>query len=454
MNTSKYVTAVISGDSRFTISDPIMKEDKGLKLKIKGIVFPANYEVDFSTSEKSGESVTMIGDASGVEIPEYLIKTGKDIYAFLYWVGDGYGRTPHTIRIPNKLRPDRTDITPEPAEQSVIDQTIAKLNEAVEHAPKIGEDGTWCVWDAETGEYVSTGQSAKGEPGEKGDAGSSGVYIGEDEPEDEDVGVWIETDGEPDEMPQPLKYVKDAPSDNGAVIEGNIGANTATGRNSHAEGNRTTASENYAHAEGNGSAASGESAHAEGIGSGATGRGSHAEGGTTRATGFCAHSEGKNASAEGDTSHAEGEKTTASGGSSHAEGAETTASGWQAHAEGYGTVASAGNSHAEGVHTTASGSNAHAEGTQTTASGEYTHAGGNGTIAQGKGQTVIGSFNVPQGDKNSNADSDYALIIGNGYSDGRRSNALAMKWDGTMVFANGTEITPDQFTALLALLGS
>jgi hypothetical protein len=63
---------------------------------------------------------------------------------------------------------------------------------------------------------------------------------------------------------------------------------------------------------------------------------------------------------------------------------------------------------------------------------------------------------VAQGSTTSYEDSDYVFIIGNGTSSKAgtvRSNAFAMKWDGTFVFANGTEITPAQFASLLALLG-
>lgn len=159
MNTSKFITAVI-GSGRITTAEPITRVDYGLNLKIKGVELPATYQVDFSISEEGGESVTVIGDAQGAEIPEYMIKTGKDIYAFLFWVGDGYGRRVKKIHIPNDAGPERTNETPEPAEQSVIDQTIAALNEAVSHAPRIGDDGTWEIWDAEQGEYVSTGAQA------------------------------------------------------------------------------------------------------------------------------------------------------------------------------------------------------------------------------------------------------------------------------------------------------
>ena len=133
MNTSKYITAVV-GSEKITIAEPVTRVDYGLRLRIKGIALPDSYEVDFSKNEEGGESVTVIGDAQGAEIPAFLIKTGKDIYAFLYWTGEGYGRRVKKIQIPNEAGPERTDIVPEPAEQSVIDQTIARLNEAARRA--------------------------------------------------------------------------------------------------------------------------------------------------------------------------------------------------------------------------------------------------------------------------------------------------------------------------------
>ena len=159
MNTSKYITAVI-GSGKVTTAEAITIVDYGLKLRIKGVELPATYQVDFSNNDEGGEAVTVIGDAQGAEIPVFLIKTGKDIYAWLYWAGEDYGRRVKKIYIPNDAGPERSDITPEPAQQSVIDQTIAALNDAVEHAPRIGEDGYWYVWDPEEGDYVSTGDKA------------------------------------------------------------------------------------------------------------------------------------------------------------------------------------------------------------------------------------------------------------------------------------------------------
>ena len=242
MNTTKFVTVVVGSD-KVSVAEPITRVDHGLRLRIKGVVLPATYEVDFSLSEKSGESVTVIGDAQGAEIPVDHIKTGKNIFAYLYWTGEDYGRRVKKIMIPNDAGPDRTDIAPEPAEQSVIDQTIAKLNEAVSHAPRIGTDGCWELWDPEQGEYVSTGENSKG------DNGNSGVYIGDDEPTDEDINVWIDTDGDADEGDTDegdtpsgaLKYVKDDPSDNGGVVVGHVTANVASGLNAYAGGCGTIA---------------------------------------------------------------------------------------------------------------------------------------------------------------------------------------------------------------------
>ena len=131
MDTSNIIKGVVNS-GRYTVTAPIVKEDYGLYLQIEGVELPSTYEVDFSNSEHNGTSVTMIGNSNGVLIPHQFIDTGKDVFAFLYHVGADFGRTVYKFRIPNKVRPDRTEDTPTPEEQSVIDQAISALNEAVE----------------------------------------------------------------------------------------------------------------------------------------------------------------------------------------------------------------------------------------------------------------------------------------------------------------------------------
>ena len=118
--------------TRFAISQPIYKEDYGLYLFIEGLDLPEIYTVDFSESETNGTSVSMLGNADGVLIPQQFIKSGKTIYAFLYLVGTEVGKTVYKFKIPNRIRPDRTNEEPTPEEQSTIDQAISALNTAVE----------------------------------------------------------------------------------------------------------------------------------------------------------------------------------------------------------------------------------------------------------------------------------------------------------------------------------
>lgn len=130
---------------------------------------------------------------------------------------------------------------------------------------------------------------------------------------------------------------------------------------------------------------------------------------------------------------------------SFAFGVYSRANGDGSHAEGSYTTASGFHSHAEGSDTTAAGQHSHAEGHSTRADGSASHAEGNGTLASGENQHVEGKFNIED------TQNIYAHIIGNG-TGAARSNAFAIKWDGTLVFADGTEITPAQFAQLKALL--
>lgn len=164
------------------------------------------------------------------------------------------------------------------------------------------------------------------------------------------------------------------------------------------------------------------------------------------------------ASAEGAV--ASGVGTTASGNNSHAEGYCTVASGKESHAEGGGdyvgaagyqySTASGNCAHAEGSATLASGDCAHAEGWNTTASGNHSHTEGECTIASSYNQHVQGKYNI---DDSSGV---YQFIIGNGIGLNNRSNALAVKWDGTIVLWRDRntplELTPYKLEKLLALV--
>ena len=158
MDTTKIIKGVVN-NRRYTVTAPIVKEDYGLFLQIEGIELPTSYQVDFSNSENSGFSVTMIGNADGVLIPSQFISSGKDVFAFLYHVGADYGRTVYKFRIPNKVRPDRTEETPTPEQASVIDQAISALNEAVAQTAQDVIDADASAQSAQG--YASQAEAAK-----------------------------------------------------------------------------------------------------------------------------------------------------------------------------------------------------------------------------------------------------------------------------------------------------
>ena len=168
----------------------------------------------------------------------------------------------------------------------------------------------------------------------------------------------------------------------------------AQGKNSHAEGQLTNASGINSHAEGSQTAAVGNNSHAEGAQTHANKDNSHAEGRITVADGVASHAEGNETQASVDYSHAEGQKTVASGLNSHAEGYNTKAKSSNSHAEGQKTEASGLNSHAEGYNTKAKSSNSHAEGQETEAVGVNSHAEGQGTVTSEVGGHVAGKYNA------------------------------------------------------------
>lgn len=112
------------------------------------------------------------------------------------------------------------------------------------------------------------------------------------------------------------------------------------------------------------------------------------------------------------------------GACSIAEGYAVVASGFTSHAEGVKTVSSGDYSHAEGSYTAATGDYSHAEGASVVADGVCSHAQNSNTKAGHDNQTAIGMFN--------DNDIANAFEIGNGTSSSNRSNAFAVRWDGTI----------------------
>lgn len=131
MEVSKIIYGRVGPRGTYTVGE-ITEEDYGILFQMPDLDLPAAYQVDFSNKLTGGTALTVVGNEDGALIPTSLIDSGKDVYAFLYYVGDGFGKTTHVFRINNNRRAKRGTPAPDPEQQSVIDQTIAALNTAVE----------------------------------------------------------------------------------------------------------------------------------------------------------------------------------------------------------------------------------------------------------------------------------------------------------------------------------
>ena len=107
---------------------PLYQYDYGQKPLIKGVELPEYYEVHFS-NQQYGDAITVLGDSTGVLIPDSLVATGETIYVWLFLHDTSYdGETEYMGAIPVIKRAQPTDVTPTPEEQSIITEVIAALN--------------------------------------------------------------------------------------------------------------------------------------------------------------------------------------------------------------------------------------------------------------------------------------------------------------------------------------
>ena len=203
-----------------------------------------------------------------------------------------------------------------------------------------GEQGIQGI-QGERGEKGEQGiQGEKGDTGAKGDKGDAFTYSdftpeqlaslkgekGDDyvltEQDKQDIAGLVDTPVDDVQIngssivengvanvPAPLKNIKDDPSNNSGVIEGDVNGD-----------NCNVASGQYAHAEGFHTKATGNFSHTEGFKTEAYNNGSHAEGSQSKALANCAHAEGLATLASGVNSHAEGKGTIANRCSLHVHG--------------------------------------------------------------------------------------------------------------------------------------
>lgn len=175
--------AIYLQKGRSSVTGSLYQYDYGQRLIIKGVALPETYEVHFS-NDLLGSSKTVLGDSTGVAIPDEYLTSGDNIHVWVYLHdGNADGETEYhgIINVIQRAKP--TDQEPTPVQQDVITQTIAALNTGVSTVESIAEevqeiaDGIPQTINDALQEAKDSGEfdGPKGDKGDKGDTGATGA---------------------------------------------------------------------------------------------------------------------------------------------------------------------------------------------------------------------------------------------------------------------------------------
>lgn len=137
------ITAVIDAGQHYcqAVSD-LWQWDYGQTLRIQGVKLPAAVEVQFSTTERIGETVTRIGvtkeGVTEVPIPDTLLDGGGTtqdytIYAFVYIENGDSGKTEYRVSMKVRARP-KPEAHATPEEGELFRQAIVAVAESADRA--------------------------------------------------------------------------------------------------------------------------------------------------------------------------------------------------------------------------------------------------------------------------------------------------------------------------------
>ena len=137
------ITAVIDAGQHYcqAVSD-LWQWDYGQTLRIQGVKLPATVEVQFSTTERIGETVTRIGvtqeGVTEVPIPDTLLEGGGTtqnytIYAFVYIENGDSGKTEYRVSMKVRARP-KPEAHATPEEGELFRQAIVAVAESADRA--------------------------------------------------------------------------------------------------------------------------------------------------------------------------------------------------------------------------------------------------------------------------------------------------------------------------------
>lgn len=153
------ITAIIDAGQHYcqAVSD-LWQWDYGQTLRIQGVKLPAAVEIQFSTTERIGETVTRIGvtqeGVTEVPIPDTLLEGGGTtqdytIYAFVYIENGDSGKTEYRVSMKVRARP-KPEAHATPEEGELFRQAIVAVTESADRAESARKSAETSADEAKT----------------------------------------------------------------------------------------------------------------------------------------------------------------------------------------------------------------------------------------------------------------------------------------------------------------
>ena len=150
-------------DSRYASTLGVWQYDYGQVLRITGPELPPAVEVQFSLTEKSGETLSRVGTTvdgvTEVKIPDELLThsatSNYRIYAYIYLIDETSGSTKYEITIPVRVRSKPTSPAEDPeTDPDLFRETVVAVNASAERAKMAEQNAKASATEA--GKYAAS----------------------------------------------------------------------------------------------------------------------------------------------------------------------------------------------------------------------------------------------------------------------------------------------------------
>ena len=150
-------------DSRYASTLGVWQYDYGQVLRITGPELPPAVEVQFSLTEKSGETLSRVGTTvdgvTEVKIPDELLThiatSNYRIYAYIYLTDETSGNTKYEITIPVRVRSKPTSPAEDPeTDPDLFRETVVAVNASADRAKMAEQNAKESATEA--GKYAAS----------------------------------------------------------------------------------------------------------------------------------------------------------------------------------------------------------------------------------------------------------------------------------------------------------